>query len=77
MEIGFSKLNDRTDYFPQAAISALNSLQSNSAIVKEFNKPETRHALNLRSLPETVEWLRRIGYKVCASLAIELFAIDR
>ncbi|RDW93878.1 tetrahydrofolate synthase [Aspergillus mulundensis] len=46
-----------------AAISALNSLQSNFAIVKEFNKPENRHALNLRSLPETVELLRRIGYK--------------
>ncbi|KAL6237404.1 hypothetical protein BDW75DRAFT_204104 [Aspergillus navahoensis] len=46
-----------------AAISALNSLQSNFALVKEFNKPENRHALNLRSLPETVEWLRRIGYQ--------------
>ncbi|KAL4913436.1 Mur ligase [Aspergillus aurantiobrunneus] len=46
-----------------AAISALNLLQSNFAIVQEFNKPENRHALNLRSLPETVEWLRRIGYQ--------------
>ncbi|KAL4787384.1 Mur ligase [Aspergillus varians] len=46
-----------------AAISALNLLQSNFAIVQEFNKPENRHALNLRSLPETIEWLRRIGYQ--------------
>ncbi|KAL4966262.1 tetrahydrofolate synthase [Aspergillus stella-maris] len=46
-----------------AAIAALNLLQSNFAIVQEFNKPENRHALNLRSLPETVEWLRRIGYQ--------------
>ncbi|KAL4878426.1 Mur ligase [Aspergillus karnatakaensis] len=46
-----------------AAIAALNLLQSNFQIVQQFNKPETRHELNLRSLPETVEWLRRIGYK--------------
>ncbi|KAL2864213.1 tetrahydrofolate synthase [Aspergillus lucknowensis] len=46
-----------------AAIAALNLLQSNFSIVQEFNKPENRHALNLRSLPETVEWLRRIGYQ--------------
>ncbi|KAL3474663.1 Mur ligase [Aspergillus californicus] len=46
-----------------AAIAKLNLLQSNFSIVQEFNKPETRHALNLRSLPETLEWLRRIGYQ--------------
>ncbi|KAI9370312.1 Mur ligase [Aspergillus egyptiacus] len=46
-----------------AAMAALNSLQSNFSIVQEFNKPETRHALNLRSLPESIEWLRRLGYQ--------------
>ncbi|KAL3465527.1 FolC bifunctional protein [Aspergillus heterothallicus] len=46
-----------------AAIAALNLLQSNFSIVQEFNKPATRHGLNQRSLPETVEWLRRIGYQ--------------
>ncbi|KAL4869420.1 hypothetical protein BDV12DRAFT_167736 [Aspergillus spectabilis] len=46
-----------------AAIAALNLLQSNFSIVQEFNKPANRHALNIRSLPETVEWLRRIGYQ--------------
>ncbi|KAL3450126.1 Mur ligase [Aspergillus insuetus] len=46
-----------------AAIAALNLLQSNFSLVQEFNKPATRHELNQRSLPETVEWLRRIGYQ--------------
>ncbi|KAJ0419295.1 hypothetical protein BJY00DRAFT_165548 [Aspergillus carlsbadensis] len=47
-----------------AAIAALNLLQSNFSLVQEFNKPATRHELNQRSLPETVEWLRRIGYQL-------------
>ncbi|KAL2823645.1 Mur ligase [Aspergillus cavernicola] len=46
-----------------AAIASLNLLQSNFSIVQQFNKPEIRHDLNLRSLPETLEWLRRIGYQ--------------
>ncbi|KAJ5096067.1 hypothetical protein NUU61_005423 [Penicillium alfredii] len=47
----------------EAAIAALNSLQTNYAIVKELRKSTTREEMNERSLPETVEWLRRIGYK--------------
>ncbi|KAF9888756.1 Folylpolyglutamate synthetase [Aspergillus nanangensis] len=47
----------------EAAIAALNSLQTNFAIVQELNKSGTRQDMNLLSLPETIEWLRRIGYK--------------
>ncbi|KAL4810980.1 Mur ligase [Aspergillus unguis] len=46
-----------------AAITALNSLQSNSLVIKTFNTPENRKALNLQSIPEAIEWLRRVGYK--------------
>ncbi|KAJ6082445.1 hypothetical protein N7499_007319 [Penicillium canescens] len=45
----------------EAAISALNSLQTNFAIVEQVRK--SGKALNELSLPETVEWLRCIGYK--------------
>ncbi|KAJ5308984.1 hypothetical protein N7508_004363 [Penicillium antarcticum] len=45
----------------EAAISSLNSLQSNYAIVEQVRK--SGKALNELSLPETVEWLRCIGYK--------------
>ncbi|KAJ5895210.1 Folylpolyglutamate synthase [Penicillium taxi] len=45
----------------EAAIAALNSLQTNFAIVEELRN--SRQDINERSLPETVEWLRRIGYK--------------
>ncbi|KAJ5480804.1 Folylpolyglutamate synthase [Penicillium diatomitis] len=47
----------------EAAIGALNSLQTNFAIVEELRKSTSREDMNKRSLPETIEWLRRIGYK--------------
>ncbi|KAJ5964396.1 Folylpolyglutamate synthase eukaryota [Penicillium vulpinum] len=47
----------------EAAISSLNSLQSNYALVEEFKKSKTRQEINELSLPETVEWLERIGYQ--------------
>ncbi|KAJ5408967.1 Folylpolyglutamate synthase [Penicillium cosmopolitanum] len=46
----------------EAAITALNSLQTNYAIVEELRRSTSRQEINERSLPETVEWLRRIGY---------------
>lgn len=48
----------------QAAITALNSLQTNYAIVEELRKAKSRDDVNERSIPEMVEWLERIGYKV-------------
>ncbi|KAJ6161402.1 Folylpolyglutamate synthase [Penicillium chermesinum] len=47
----------------ESAIAALNSLQTNYAIVEELRKSTSRKDMNERSLPETVEWLQRIGYK--------------
>ncbi|KXG53749.1 Folylpolyglutamate synthase, eukaryota [Penicillium griseofulvum] len=47
----------------EAAITSLNSLQTNYAIVEAFKKSKTRQQINDSSLPETVEWLKRIGYK--------------
>ncbi|PKY02093.1 folylpolyglutamate synthetase [Aspergillus campestris IBT 28561] len=47
----------------EAAITALNSLQTNFAIVQELQKTVSREDKNLQSIPEMVEWLRRIGYK--------------
>ncbi|KAJ5273438.1 Folylpolyglutamate synthase [Penicillium angulare] len=47
----------------EAAITALNSLQTNYAIVEELRKSVSRKEMNERSIPETVEWLGRIGYK--------------
>jgi len=48
----------------KAAITALNSLQTNYAIVEELRKAKSRDEINERSIPEMVEWLERIGYKV-------------
>lgn len=48
----------------QAAITSLNSLQTNYAIVEELRKAKSRDEINERSIPEMVEWLERIGYKV-------------
>ncbi|OJJ44621.1 hypothetical protein ASPZODRAFT_153533 [Penicilliopsis zonata CBS 506.65] len=45
----------------EAAIAALNSLQSNFAIIDKLRK--SGKVLNEQSIPETVEWLRRIGYQ--------------
>ncbi|KAB8239712.1 tetrahydrofolate synthase [Aspergillus alliaceus] len=47
----------------EAAIAALNSLQTNFAVVQQLRESGDRRQMNLRSLPETVEWLRRIGYQ--------------
>ncbi|KAF7597211.1 Folylpolyglutamate synthetase [Aspergillus hancockii] len=47
----------------EAAIAALNSLQTNFSVVQQLRESGDRQAMNLRSIPETVEWLRRIGYQ--------------
>ncbi|KAB8265910.1 Mur ligase [Aspergillus pseudonomiae] len=47
----------------EAAIAALNSLQTNFAVVQQLRESGDRRQMNLRSLPETIEWLRRIGYQ--------------
>ncbi|KAE8355600.1 Mur ligase [Aspergillus coremiiformis] len=47
----------------EAAIAALNSLQTNFAVVQQLRESGDRRQMNLRSLPEMIEWLRRIGYQ--------------
>jgi len=46
----------------QDAITALNSLQTNFAVLEAIRKnvPD----MNARAMPETIEWFNRIGYKV-------------
>jgi len=45
-----------------AAVRALNGLQSNFSIVEAIRKHGPRH--NKLALPEMKEWVRRIGYEV-------------
>ena len=48
--------------FLQDAIAALNTLQSNFAIVDAIRK--SGRSLNQNAIPEMVEWCWRIGYEV-------------
>lgn len=53
--------NGPRDY--QAAVTALNTLQSNFSIVEAIKK--LGPGWNQQALPEMREWVRRIGYEVC------------
>ena len=46
------------------AVSALNMLQSNFAIVDKIRK--SGRGMNKEAIPEMIEWCRKIGYEVCA-----------
>lgn len=46
----------------QDAIAALNSLQTNFAIINAMR--QSGRVLNEQSIPETIEWCRKIGHKV-------------
>lgn len=47
----------------QDAITALNSLQSNFATIEKIR--QSKEEKSRQSIPEMIEWLRRIGYQVC------------
>lgn len=49
----------------QAAVTALNTLQSNFSIVDAIRK--SGRGMNKNAIPEMVEWLRKAGYEVCGS----------
>lgn len=49
----------------QAAVAALNTLQSNFAIVDVIRK--SGRGMNKAAIPEMLEWCDKIGYKVCGS----------
>jgi folylpolyglutamate synthase len=46
----------------QDAVTKLNTLQSNFAVVDAIRKSGRK--LNEQAIPEMVEWCRRVGYKV-------------
>lgn len=46
----------------QAAIAALNTLQSNFAVVDAIRR--SGRGMNKDAIPEMIEWCRRIGYEV-------------
>lgn len=47
----------------QAAVNALNTLQSNFAILDAIRK--SGKARNKDAIPEMRDWCRKIGYEVC------------
>jgi len=47
---------------PKAAVTALNTLQSNYTIVKAIR--DSGRSINQNSIPEMIEWLRKVGYQV-------------
>ena len=49
----------------QDAVSALNTLQSNFSVIDAIRK--SGQMINENSMPEMIEWCRRIGYEVWAS----------
>ena len=49
----------------QDAVAALNTLQSNFAVVDAIRKSGRK--MNEQAIPEMVDWLRKIGYQVCKS----------
>lgn len=59
--------------FFQDAIAALNSLQSNFAVVDAIRK--SGRAMNQQAIPEMIEWCRKIGYEVGGPLLWETFGL--
>lgn len=53
-----------------AAVAALNTLQSNFSIVDAIRK--SGKGMNKNAIPEMIEWVRRIGYEVCVGLPLHL-----
>jgi len=49
----------------QAAVAALNTLQSNFSIVDAIRK--SGRGMNKQAIPEMIEWCRKIGYEVCVA----------
>ena len=61
MSRAYSSTSGNRDY--NAAVAALNELQSNSSIVKTIR--QRGPGWNKHAIPEMIDWLRRIGYEVC------------
>lgn len=59
----YSSQNGPRDY--NAAVAALNTLQSNFSIVEDIKKRGP--GWNKRAVPEMREWIRKIGDEVCVT----------
>ena len=46
-----------------AAVAALNTLQSNFSVVDAIRK--SGRGMNKNAIPEMIDWVRQIGYEVC------------
>ena len=49
----------------QAAVAALNTLQSNFSIVDAIRK--SGKGMNKNAIPEMIDWVKKLGYEVCVS----------
>jgi hypothetical protein len=64
-EIFYKKLHAKLRgqcLFTEAAIQALNSLQSNAAVIDKVR--QSGKLLNMVSIPEMQSYMRRLGYQV-------------
>ena len=66
LQRSYSAVTRMRDY--NAAVAALNTLQSNFSIVEAIKKQGP--GWNKRAIPEMIEWVRRIGYEVCVELIL-------
>ena len=57
----YSSVANSRDY--NAAVHALNGLQSNSSIVETLRK--LGPGWNKHAIPDMINWLKMIGYEVC------------
>ena len=48
-----------------AAVAALNTLQSNFSVVDAIRK--SGRGMNKSAIPEMIDWVRKIGYEVCVN----------
>lgn len=51
-----------------AAVAALNTLQSNFSIVDAIRK--SGKGMNQNAIPEMIDWVNKTGYKVCVMLTL-------
>lgn len=57
-----------------AAVTALNTLQSNFSVVEAIKK--LGPGWNKHALPEMIDYARRIGYEVCVGNRISDMSLD-
>ena len=56
------------EIYPQDAVAALNTLQSNFSIVDAIRK--SGRGMNKQAIPEMIDWCQRTGYEVGVSTEV-------